>query len=48
MGEMPKIYTAICLGLVLCFAYASARGIVYSSVLSGSGTAVKAESRYHK
>lgn len=45
---MPKFYAIFCLVLVLGFAYASARGIVYSSVLTGAGAASKAASHYHK
>ena len=45
---MPKLYTSVCAALLLLFAYASAKGIVYSSLLTGSGTANKAATRYHK
>lgn len=45
---MPKYYIAFCLALVVGLAYASARGVVYSSVLTGTGTASKAASHYHK
>lgn len=45
---MPKYYTALCLALVVGLAYASARGVVYSSVLTGTGVAAKSSSHYHK
>jgi len=45
---MPKLYISVCASLLLLFAYASAKGIVYSSLLTGSGTANKAATRYHK
>lgn len=45
---MPKLYTATCIVLLLSFAYVSARGIVYSSLITGSGLANKGATRYHK
>lgn len=45
---MPKLYTTICAVLVLFFAYASAKGIVYSSLVTGNGTANKSATHYHK
>lgn len=46
---MPKIYTIFCIAVLGLYGYANARGIVYSSCLTGNGTAQKAASaRYHK
>lgn len=45
---MPKLYTSLCVGLLLAFIYVSAKGVVYSSLLTGSGTANKGATRYHK
>lgn len=45
---MPKLYIATCAVVLLSFAYVSARGIVYTSLITGSGTANKGVTRYHK
>ena len=45
---MPKLYIAVCAIMLFGFAYAGAKGIVYSSLITGSGTAGKAAMRYHK
>lgn len=48
MQNIPKLYMSVCISLLLLFAYASAKGIVYSSMLTGNGTANKSATRYHK
>lgn len=45
---MPKLYLAVCAVLIAGFVYAGLRGIVYSSLITGSGTAAKSATHYHK
>lgn len=48
MQNIPRLYISVCVSLLLLFAYANAKGIVYSSLLTGNGTANKNATHYHK
>ncbi len=45
---MPKLYMTVCSIMLFAFAYAGAKGIVYSSLITGNGTAGKSATHYHK